>query len=190
MDFDPIQKRLMPHERILWKGTPIQGVMFTGQDLFLVPFSLLWAGFAIFWLYNAVQGNTPLMFGIFGLVFVCIGLFMAVGRFIFDAWLRRRTFYAVADMRVLICRMAPMASLLSLDLNFLPQVEVVDETDTRGSLRFGPQAPFNRSAGFSTWVPSLNPTPHFLKIEGAGKVFDTIAKAAAEKRRISSEKMA
>src|SRR4029077_18044987 len=44
-----IQPELLSGESILWAGQPNSSVVFHKEDLFLLPFSLLWGGFAIFW---------------------------------------------------------------------------------------------------------------------------------------------
>ena len=52
MDAHPalvISKELASEERLLWSGRPQQGVVFRRTDLFLIPFSLLWCEFVVFW---------------------------------------------------------------------------------------------------------------------------------------------
>ena len=44
-----IQPELTSGESILWAGQPNTRVIFHKEDLFLIPFSLMWGGFAIFW---------------------------------------------------------------------------------------------------------------------------------------------
>ena len=44
--------RLLPGERILWTGRPGQGLMLTRNDMFLIPLSLMWFGFTVFWTYE------------------------------------------------------------------------------------------------------------------------------------------
>jgi hypothetical protein len=44
-----IQPELLSGESLLWSGQPLRRVIFHQRDLFTIPFSLLWGGFAIFW---------------------------------------------------------------------------------------------------------------------------------------------
>ena len=44
-----IGDNLLPGEQILWSGGPADGVLFFPRDALLIPFSVFWLGFAIFW---------------------------------------------------------------------------------------------------------------------------------------------
>lgn len=189
MESGIFQNRLLPRERILWSGSPAQGLRLTGRDLFLIPFSLLWCGFAIFWTYSATRQGAPLFFDVWGAMFVCIGLFLVFGRFIVDAWLRRRISYAVTNRRILITRKAPFSSFTSLDLERLPDVQLSDESGTRGSLRFGSAASPSGYYGYSrmngSWFPALDPVPQFIGIEDPQRVLDLVMKASRDSRSSS-----
>jgi len=178
----PFEGRLLPRERILWSGAPAQGLLLTSRDIFLIPFSLVWCGFVVFWLYSASQGRAPLFFHLWGAMFLCIGLFFAVGRFAFDAWLRRRTAYAVTDTRVLILRAAPFSSFTSLSVERMADVQIANEQGNRGTLRFGPATALFSNRSFAVWMPALDPTPQFLAIEGARGVFDLVVRVGSEGR--------
>src|SRR3954463_10734812 len=88
-------------ERLLWSGQPRSGIRLRPQDAYLIPFSLVWGGFAIFWEFMAVTQSSKAprpvgtVFPLFGLPFVLVGLYMIFGRFFFDARSRERTFYGV-----------------------------------------------------------------------------------------------
>jgi len=99
-----IQKKLGPHEKLIWVGKPKQGIMFRSNDIFLIPFSILWTGFIILWEISAITAvlNAPekseltvFMLPIFGIPFVIIGLYFVFGRFIIDAKLRKNTCYGI-----------------------------------------------------------------------------------------------
>lgn len=90
-------------ERILWKGQPIQGWTLGKIDIFLIPFSAIWATAALGGV-GAALGEATLAGAPFILIFVVVAFYLTVGRFMHDAWRRSRTHYAITDRRALILR--------------------------------------------------------------------------------------
>src|SRR5437879_11675637 len=76
-----IRTDLRSDEKLLWMGQPAQGVRFRGSDLFLIPFSLFWAGFAVYWEWSVIQQGAPDFFTLWGIPFVLVGIYIVVGRF-------------------------------------------------------------------------------------------------------------
>jgi hypothetical protein len=107
--FEAIQPELTSGESILWAAQPNTSGIFRREDLYLIPFSLLWGGFAIFW-EAGVTGfwgsskthPAPAFFMLWGIPFVVIGQYMIWGRFIVAAWKKRRTFYALTNRRAVV----------------------------------------------------------------------------------------
>jgi hypothetical protein len=87
-----LQRELGGKERLIWSGQPLPGLRLMPADALLIPFSLMWCGFAVFWEATVIASNAPLLFRIWGIPFVVIGLYFVFGRFFFDAWKRSRTF--------------------------------------------------------------------------------------------------
>ena len=94
---NPFAGHLLAGEKVLWSGRPRQGLMLTPRDALMIPFSLVWGGFAIFWETAVVSSKASLFMALFGIPFVVIGLFLIFGRLPFDAWLRSRIHYALTD---------------------------------------------------------------------------------------------
>lgn len=174
-------EQLMSGERVIWAGIPEQGVRLDANDALMIPFSLMWCGFAIFWETMALTMHTPWFFRLWGVPFVLVGFFMAFGRFFADAWLRRRTCYAVTNERVLITRSGPFASFIAIRRDQLPEMQLSNIAKGRGTIRFGRQfSVFARGrGGFGGWVPSLDPTPQFVGIEQAQEVFNIVQRREA-----------
>ena len=110
------QDYLDPGERILWTGQPEQGLRFTRQRLFGSFLGLFVLGFALFWTAGAsgglwmpggpkLEGSLGwffIIFPLFGLPFIAIGLYATIGHFFHDARIRGRTRYALTNRRALI----------------------------------------------------------------------------------------
>ena len=110
--FDVFSSELLPDETVQWTGRPNPGVVFHREDLYMIPFSLLWGGFAIFWLlgasgiWDAWTQRPKHEFGLFGIIwgtpFVIVGQYMIWGRFVYQRWKKQRTYYALTNRRALI----------------------------------------------------------------------------------------
>jgi hypothetical protein len=173
----------LPGEQIIWSGTPAGGLLLTSRDWFVIPFSLFFGGMMIsVFLGGLLSGKADAIALIWLLPFVLVGLHLIAGRFFLDAWLRRRTSYAVTNKRILISRSAPFGTFTSIRLDRLPDMTLSESSGGRGTIRFGSQQwPFG-FGGFSGMSPALDPTPQFLAIENARRVFDQIERTAASVR--------
>lgn len=163
---------LRTDERLVWTGAPTQGLLLTAQDIYLIPFSLLWGGFAIFWESTVLATDGLGFMALFGIPFVVVGLFVIFGRFIVDARLRGGMVYGLTDRRALVLRRRFGESLSTVGLG--DDIALDRHADGTGTVRFGPKVSMfamNRSMGFSIWIPSLSPTPQFLRIPDADKVY-------------------
>jgi hypothetical protein len=98
---------LAPGERLLWQGAPGDGIRFRREDRMLIPFSLVFGAFALVWWGAAYGIDAPWPMLAFGTVFVLIGLYLVIGRFLWDAYVRARTRYALTDRRALIATRHP-----------------------------------------------------------------------------------
>jgi hypothetical protein len=54
-----VSSELSTGEALVWSGHPRTGIRLSGPDLFLIPFSLVWCGFAMFWEKSVLRMGTP-----------------------------------------------------------------------------------------------------------------------------------
>jgi hypothetical protein len=138
---------MLSGENLHWAGMPSPSVIFHLDDWAMVPFSLLWAGFAIFWEAGVLGywGNGPQKGAVswfmvmWGIPFIVIGQYMVWGRFFYDAWLKRRTYYAVTNRRVLVLQEGLKRKSNWTYLEAIPMIE--REGATSGTLWFGEKRP-------------------------------------------------
>jgi hypothetical protein len=135
------QPDLLRDEKVAWAGQPDPRFRFSGGDIFLVPFSILWGGFALFWeagVLGLLDGQPALNPGaLFGVPFVVIGQYFIWGRFLYKAYKSRRTYYAITNQRVLILTTLRSRRLQTLFLNQLPTINKTVQRNGVGTLEFG-----------------------------------------------------
>lgn len=177
---DEIRRELGPNEQVLWSGRPKQGMLLRPADAIQIPFSLLWCGFAIFW-ESSVSATGNVFFMLWGVPFVAIGLYMVVGRFLAEARLRSRTFYAVTTQRVLIVSGLFSRTVKSLEMKGLTNVTLSEGRAGRGSIVFGAEGAFaSLFSGASNWPGARQQAaPRLELIEDARSVYQIIRSTAS-----------
>ena len=156
-------------EELIWTGSPKQGIKFQVLDLYMIPFSILWCGFAIFWMMAALEGSA--FFALFGVPFVLMGLFMVFGRFIFDAIRRKKTFYGITEKRLIIKSGVFSVDYESIMLNKMPTIKIIEKGDRSGTLIIGKDKNFVSMFRGTGWplvnkdlAPSLEMIPDVRRV--------------------------
>jgi hypothetical protein len=137
------QRDLLPGERILWAGRPAKRARLVARDIFPILFSIVWIGVILPWVgrqladiirardLSGVPGMLP------GLAFLGFGLYVSLGRLVLQRYLRRHTWYAVTDQRVLVRTTAGRARFDAISLDALPSLATHQRGDGVGSISFG-----------------------------------------------------
>jgi len=177
-----IQPELTSGESILWAGQPNAHVVFRKEDMFLIPFSLMWGGFAIFW-EAGVAGlwgdkGTPWGFGmLWGIPFVLAGQYLIWGRFLHASWKKKRTHYAVTNRRVIVVQNGWKHQMASAYIDTLPTLIKEDGPRGIGTLRFGQvESMWGERRGWGTWDGmAIGNVPTFLDIEDVDSVYRMVS---------------
>ncbi|TND08908.1 MAG: hypothetical protein FD123_1762 [Bacteroidetes bacterium] len=177
MDFNTspeLQEYLDSNEKLIWTGQPKKGIVFRTADIFLIPFSLLWCGFAIFWFTKTLASGAPFFFIIFGLAFVIVGLIFVFGRFIIDAKQREYIFYGLTNDRIIIKSGIYRKSIQSLNIRTLSDIEYDEKSDGSGTINIGPKNPMMMWGNGMNWWPGVKATPSLDLIQDVRKVYNKI----------------
>jgi len=177
-----IERELGTGERVLWKGRPRGGLRLRGSDIYMVPFSLFWGGFAIFWEAMAllkISKNNPaaILFPIFGIPFVLFGLYLVFGRFFVDAKLRESAEYAVTNRRAIIVSGIFSKSVRSINLQTTPEITFSERPDRSGTISFGIMPAYGRWGQRDLLFPGMSVLPAFEMIDDVRTVYGIIEKA-------------
>ena len=175
----PLRGYLLPDERILWQGRPeVRPFVWRGW-WYLVPFSLLWGGFAIFWEYSVLRNGAPFFFGIWGIPFVLLGLYFIFGRLLVARREALNTTYAITDRRVLVHGGAFRRTFTAIELAQLPEAQLDEGSGGVGTITFGSGWGFRAPPGWPTMGTYRQPTA-FQSIRGVREAFDILQRARHE----------
>ena len=186
---------LQKDEKIVWSGQPTP-TWFSAGDIFLIPFSLMWGGFAYFWEGSVItlylqKHNPGLLFMVaWGIPFVIIGSYMMFGRFFVQHWQQKNTFYALTNQRLLTLSTFRGRSTQAIFLANVPVVTKTVNNNGVGSINFGIDlTSISSNSGNNAALMRLgNATIQqagFNNIKDVNKVYDLIAKqkSALEKEQ-------
>jgi len=178
-----VERELGGGERLLWSGMPRQGFQIRASDIFMIPFSLMWGGFAFFWEYSVLVSNrAPFFFTLWGAPFVLVGIYMIVGRFFVDSYQRSQTYYGLTDERALILSGLLTREVKSLSLQNLNEISLNERSDGSGNILFGSISPMYAMWYGTAWPGmSRRLVPSFELIDDVRKVYDLIKQAQRSK---------
>ena len=170
---DELRSDLNPGEKLIWTGKPKTGIIFRSSDIFLIPFSLLWGGFAFFWETSVIATGAPFFFRLWGIPFVLVGLYITVGRFFLDAKKRANTVYGITPLRVIIKSGLLSKNVKSLNIRTLSDITITEKAGNSGTITLGPS-----NIGYSmmqgTEWPGTQQPPKLEFIEDAKTVYNKL----------------
>jgi hypothetical protein len=137
MDADPaeaVRPHLLSGEHVLWAGRPNPLRLLNAQDVFMVPFSLVWGGLVTYAWLPTLLSHPSSAFSPVGIFFFVIGQYLIWGRLVVKGWNRIRTVYAVTDQRVMS---VTGSSNQSMALRGLPPMTCSSRRDGTESIVFG-----------------------------------------------------
>lgn len=167
---DEIRRQLGAGEAVLWHGRPRRGWLLRPEDAFYIPFGLAWLGLA------ARMPGTSWPFDTIKVLFLAVGCYTAFGRFVVDAYVRARIWYAVTGERILIVSNAFVHTVKSLNVAGLNELRLSERRSGEGMIVFGPEPPtlaFRRRWAGMACGPHL-PAPRFEAIPDARLVHELI----------------
>jgi hypothetical protein len=173
-----ITRVLDPGESLIWSGIPRQGLLLRPTDALMIPFSLLWGGFAFYWEASALSSGAPPFFLLWGIPFVLVGVYIIVGRFFVDARVRANTFYGLTDRRVIILSGLFARTTSSLPLRNLTDISLQERSDRSGSILLGRPHPQYAWFAGTRWPGTAQyATPCLELIPTVKRVYDQLLEA-------------
>ena len=168
-----LRNTLSSDEKLIWTGKPKTGIIFRSSDALLIPFSLLWGGFALFWETSVITTGAPFFFKLWGIPFVLVGLYITIGRFFVDAKKRANTIYGITHDRIIIKSGIFSQDIKSLNIRTLSDITINQKADNSGTITLGP-TDFRYSMMQGIEWPGNKQAPRLEFIDDVKNVYDKI----------------
>jgi hypothetical protein len=125
---------------------------------------------------------------LWGIPFVLIGQYMIWGRFLYMAWKKKRTHYALTNRRVIVVQNGWKREMASAYLDSLPTLMKEGGSNGRGTLRFAQQDPmWSRGRGWSAWdAMAVGNVPTFVDIEDVDSVYRLVSDEREKSRGVKT----
>lgn len=174
-DASVIRAHVSADEKVLWTGRPAGGIKFRAVDVFMIPFSLLWGGFALFVIPWNLNGSGMGVVGILlPLFFKLMAIYITVGRFLIDMIRRNLTLYGLTDRSAVFLTTFLGTRAQVVALKFCSGISLQENGRGAGSVTFGTPAPFWAQSRSMSNAPQV---PTFEYIDDARAVYE-LAQAA------------
>src|SRR5262245_3820366 len=135
-----IRADLRSNEKLLWAGQPAQGLRLRGTDVIQIPLSLFWASSLSYIVFTATSRSDASASGFLSLLWIPLSVvvgYLVIGRFVVDAALRARTYYAITNQRAVILTGLVTPEFRSLWLKDLREISWKMGPGALGTLEFG-----------------------------------------------------
>lgn len=150
---------------------PEPGVHLSKEDALLIPFSMFFFGFAVFWTSLAASMGAPVFFYLWGSMFIVFGLYFMIGRFFLQARKNRYTIYAVTNRRIFIIQRHNVATMA---VNSLPSLELHEHRSGLGTVLFESPYDIRKRNGFYNGFSPTHGRKCFLHIRNPHEVYNII----------------
>lgn len=131
-----IKKEMNNNEILLWSGKPVKRLV-GKYDRKLFPYSLYVMFLALVWEVGVIITKAPIFMPILGIYFVCIAMYVFVGRFFYKSYLKKRTYYCITNKRVIIIKSLKENKIISKRIEDISIINKEIEKEEIGNIIFG-----------------------------------------------------
>lgn len=171
-----LRSHLEGREKLLWAGRPAQGIVFAPRDWVLIPITVAWLGMALVNFRLQIKMPQPIA-GLAAVLFIGVGIYFLLGRYLTDRLYRSRLIYGVTDRRAIIVSGVLRSSVQSIDLSSLTGLRLEERGDGTGTISFGDQSTNDTHGYVRGFHTSWAIGTQFFRISDVRKVYSIVQEA-------------
>lgn len=179
-------EELNPDEVIEWCGKPQQGIYIKKEDTLDFLFSTFFGGLLLAISYRLLLGGPPIFIIFIGVLIAPFGFYMIIGKFIYQKWQRKKTFYAVTNQRIIIKYGIDTQNTKTLLIKELNDININIRKNGKGVIAFGTTLgiPMRYRRYGDDYIERTMSAPTFEMIDNVQSVYNLIKKLQWEKNNM------